>query len=422
MNVQEMDRIITQATSSLARTDPSESIISLSPLLNTTEGRKFLASQHGEKGLALVELLDWGLQSREVSFDKGRAFSVLRRLCANLETLPKSCILQIKFKPDFPRYAVGEFADVWKGTYDGREVVFKSIRVGVVDEETRKRKRRFAQEVVLWKNVNHPNIHELIGVCCWDSVPDAGLTMVSTWMPNGNIIEYIEHNESHRMELLINCAKGIQYLHRAKLVHGDLKGANILITPDNPVRACLTDFAFTTIAHDESEVGGGTTLFMAPELLCQATFGETRCQVSKEADIYAFGMVILQVLTGPMPFHTIWSAGIANKVIQGDHTAMSSDANDLGISGGLWKLLIRCWDTVYTERPQIKEVLQHLCQDPARGLTLPPSRLPPPSEDPNPAQSYIAETFVNAESRPNQRLVNKLDKGGHSRRPNWNQS
>ena len=44
-----------------------------------------------------------------------------------------------------------------------------------------------------------------------------------------------------------------------------------------------------------SALGGGTTPFMAPELLASAMFGKAKCEVSKEADVYAFGMVILQV-------------------------------------------------------------------------------------------------------------------------------
>ena len=78
--------------------------------------------------------------------------------------------------------------------------------------------------------------------------------------------------------------------------------ANILITSHNPVRACLADFGFMTIVYDEvdgpkttSALAGGTMPFMAPELLCPSKFGKTKCQVSKEADVYAFGMVILQV-------------------------------------------------------------------------------------------------------------------------------
>ena len=57
-----------------------------------------------------------------------------------------------------------------------------------------------------------------------------------------------------------------------------------------------------TIVYDEADgpestsaLGGGTTPFMAPELLCPGEFGKAKCEVSKEADVYAFGMVILQV-------------------------------------------------------------------------------------------------------------------------------
>ena len=78
--------------------------------------------------------------------------------------------------------------------------------------------------------------------------------------------------------------------------------ANILITSDNPARACLADFGFMTIVYDDADglestsaLGRGTTPFMASELLSLSMFGKTECQVSKEADVYAFGMVILQV-------------------------------------------------------------------------------------------------------------------------------
>ena len=57
-----------------------------------------------------------------------------------------------------------------------------------------------------------------------------------------------------------------------------------------------------TIVYDEddgpdstSALGGGTMSFMAPELLSPTRFGKVKCEVSKEADVYAFGMVILQV-------------------------------------------------------------------------------------------------------------------------------
>ncbi|KAF9647564.1 kinase-like protein [Thelephora ganbajun] len=380
-----MKRIISGVTSGGAREDPSACINILRPLIDTAEGRKFLSKQEGEKALVLIELFDWALKSRGIPLNKGSILWTLRQLCACRETLPRSCVLQIEFKTSDPHHAAGGFADVWKGSYDGREVAFKSIRGSTqTDDVARlKRKRRFCKEVILWKSLNHPNILGLVGVCRWDDTPDARLTMVSEWMTNGNITEYIKHNESQRMQLLIDCAKGVQYLHRMNLVHGDLKGANILITSDHPVRACLADFGFMTIVYDDASkpdsttaLGGGTTPFMAPELLSPSMFGRTKCQVSKEADVYAFGMVTLQVLTGLMPFHTLRDTEISYKVIRGDRPEMPTDAKDSGISEGLWQLLARCWNAKCTQRPLIDEILRHFCHDPARGLIFPPSRIP----------------------------------------------
>jgi len=72
-----------------------------------------------------------------------------------------------------------------------------------------------------------------------------------------------------------------------------------------PVTPYLADFGFMTIIHDpglgmtsaNSEVGGGTTPFMAPELLVPTKFGLDKCTPSKEADVYAMAMAVYQVCT-----------------------------------------------------------------------------------------------------------------------------
>ena len=71
----------------------------------------------------------------------------------------------------------------------------------------------------------------------------------------------------------------------------------------DPVSACLADCGLVTIMHDpnlgmessKSTVNGGSTPFMAPELLVPSRFGLDKCTSSKEADIYAMAMVIYQV-------------------------------------------------------------------------------------------------------------------------------
>ena len=105
-----------------------------------------------------------------------------------------------------------------------------------------------------------------------------------------------------------------------------LPQANILITNDDPPRACLADFGFTTVVPDPEslvspilELEGGTVVFMAPELLAPSKYGLTGAVPTREADIYAFGLVIFQVLVSdcrPLPSFDIpaganWRATIS---------------------------------------------------------------------------------------------------------------
>ena len=76
------------------------------------------------------------------------------------------------------------------------------------------------------------------------------------------------------------------------------------MTNDTPPKACLADFGFTTMVLDPQismssslTLGGGTMTFMAPELLAPSKYGLNGAIHTREGDIYAFGLVILQVVT-----------------------------------------------------------------------------------------------------------------------------
>ena len=77
-----------------------------------------------------------------------------------------------------------------------------------------------------------------------------------------------------------------------------------------------------------------------------------------------------------MPFHNVRDTEVVYKVIQGERPTIPANASEIGISEGLWQLLVRCWNHNYTGRPQINEIFQHLSQDPALGLIFSPSNLP----------------------------------------------
>lgn len=100
---------------------------------------------------------------------------------------------------------------------------------------------------------------------------------------------------------MLCCVQGLSYLHSCGIVHGDLKPANVLMDDSNADRrgfiAKLSDFGLchllsgNTSLHTET---WGTVHFMAPEHMAG--------RVTHAADIYSFGMCLMQMLTGVQPY------------------------------------------------------------------------------------------------------------------------
>lgn len=153
------------------------------------------------------------------------------------------------------------------------------------------------------------------------------------------------------------------------------------MTNDTPHRACLADFGFTTFVPDPQNnllqspvLEGGTPMFMAPELLSPSKFGLDSSIPTQEGDVYAFGLVILQVivfdclplifltirqvLTGELPFRTIKPQEHAYCVLRGARPDKPADAENIGISNCLWELMQKCWECDRGRRPRIQEVVE----------------------------------------------------------------
>ncbi|KAF9781364.1 kinase-like domain-containing protein [Thelephora terrestris] len=307
---------------------------------------------------------------RELRLDKDLeviAFSVLAKLCGKTGHLPSSYLLPDKFDLSGKPYNSGGFSNVWKVSKSGEvTVAVKSLRILESDDKTRIRKR-FCKEVAMWKNLYHPNILTLIGVP--DTLEEGRFSMVSNWMVNGNIMDFVRAHASNHLKLLADAVEGLRYLHNASIVHGDLKGSNVLIANTNPVSACLADFGSMTVVDDpslgmeaeETEVDGGTTPFMAPERLVPSRFGlDFRGSPTKEADIYAMAMVIYQVLTGTLPYGKRTGPEVVFQVMGGVKPPKPLNALEIGLSDELWELLDKCWQTKRQLRPQVNDVLSRV--------------------------------------------------------------
>lgn len=279
----------------------------------------------------------------------------IRLACASLG-VPTTLLLDGIVVNDSEPISGGGFADVFRATWNAQIVCLKRVRI-FADTPTIRRDRliqMFYREALLWCHLYHPNVLPFVGfdVTSFQS----RICLVSPWMQHGHVISYLKNNAVPPVDvdrLLFEISQGLEYLHSKNIVHGDLRGANIII--NNSQRACIADFglsrfseatkgAYTTATRE------GSTRWMAPELMEESEEGTYRR--TYESDVYAYGCTCLEIYTKNVPFHRVDEFQAGMKVLRGLRPARpASIAED-----GLWALVERCWRQDPTERPSISDV------------------------------------------------------------------
>ncbi|EGZ20744.1 hypothetical protein PHYSODRAFT_497198, partial [Phytophthora sojae] len=119
----------------------------------------------------------------------------------------------------------------------------------------------FRREVDIWFGFSHPHVVRLFGAC------HVGKPFfVCEYAPNGTLVSYLRKNPDEIWAKLHEAALGVQYLHARDVVHGDLKGNNIVIGSD--MKAKVTDFGLSSVASGEDKtLVSGAWNWVAPELL-----------------------------------------------------------------------------------------------------------------------------------------------------------
>eukprot|EP01080_Neovahlkampfia_damariscottae_P001231 gene1231-11321_t len=155
------------------------------------------------------------------------------------------------------------------------------------------------REITLMKNFNHPNIVSYLGC----EKEETCLNIFLEYIPGGSIFSLIQKfgrlDEKLIKKFTQQILLGLQYLHKNKIVHRDIKGANILLTIDGNVK--LADFGGSRELNDllNSKDGlstlTGTPNYMAPEVIMETGHG-------RAADIWSIGCTILEMFTGKAPF------------------------------------------------------------------------------------------------------------------------
>ncbi|KAL2462136.1 Protein kinase superfamily protein [Abeliophyllum distichum] len=165
--------------------------------------------------------------------------------------------------------------------------------------------REFENEIEWLSKIQHQNIVLLLGYC----IHGEGQYLVYELMHNSSL-EFQLHGPSHgksltwhlRMKIALDVARGLEYLHEhcnPPVIHRDLKSSNILL--DSNFNAKLSDFGLAIAGGNSHKTNiklSGTLGYVAPEYLLDG-------KLTDKSDVYAFGVVLLELLLGRRPVEKV---------------------------------------------------------------------------------------------------------------------
>lgn len=190
----------------------------------------------------------------------------------------------------------GGFGVVYKGVLrDGTCVAIKCLSA-----ESKQGTKEFLTEIDMISNIQHPNLVQLIGCC----VESGNRMLIYEYLENNSLAssllgskgKRVALNWPQRVAICIGTASGLAFLHEEAsppIVHRDIKASNILI--DDNLHPKIGDFGLAKLfpenaTHLSTRVAG-TIGYLAPEY---ALFG----QFTKKADVYSFGVLIFEIISG----------------------------------------------------------------------------------------------------------------------------
>ncbi|KAL4278593.1 hypothetical protein GQ457_03G041030 [Hibiscus cannabinus] len=207
----------------------------------------------------------------------------------------------------------GGFGIVYRGSLDDGA----AVAVKVLKREDHHGGQEFLAEVEMLSRLHHRNLVKLIGICTEDNIR----CLVYELVPNGSLESHLHGSEKEtnpldwgaRMKIALGAARGLAYLHEdssPRVIHRDFKSSNILLEHDFTPK--VSDFGLARTAMDEgnkyiSTHVMGTFGYLAPEYAMTG-------HLLVKSDVYSYGVVLLELLTGRKPVDLLQPPGQENLV------------------------------------------------------------------------------------------------------------
>ncbi|KAG8959697.1 hypothetical protein FRC03_007614 [Tulasnella sp. 419] len=290
--------------------------------------------------------------------------------------------------------ARGGYGEVYKGVREGKLVAAKLMMA--ITREKDKYLDRLAREFLSIRSLSHPHILHFVGIALHGA--NTQCYLISEWAEGGNATQFVIGKPfERRLRVISEALTGLSYLHSNDVIHGDLKGANILIDAEGKVR--LGDFGLTTVVKrsapdfpiplyadtsglvgsadevgdvlgfypdtevddviesnhydarnscNSSEISKSDSVIQEMTILAQGTRGWSAPEASRTnqtrvpaLDIYSFGVTIFELMTGQRSFM---------------NQRPPHNANGEPFGSALWDLIERCTSQDPDNRASIHEI------------------------------------------------------------------
>jgi serine/threonine protein kinase len=271
--------------------------------------------------------------------------------------LPAGLSQRYEVRGELGRGATGTVFLAWD-TFAQREVALKVALPQVFrdDPEQTLVRKAWLNEVHMAGSLHHPYIVEVYDA----GFGDDSAYLVMEYLPNGTLQPYTKPDNlkpvSEVLEIAYKCASALDYACRAGIVHRDIKPANLQYVAAGEAKVC--DFGAAYWSRDDSStqvMDIGSLAYMAPELFRQ--------WVTPQADIYALGVVMHQLLTGKRPFDAPDQASLMYKILNGERDPLTSFRHDLpeSLNALLDKMLARSLEDRFANWASVLSALTTHC-------------------------------------------------------------